>query len=783
MGVKHFGARVTRFEDPALLAGRGRFVDDIAPPGALNACFVRSPHGHAKVRSIDATAALAMPGVHAVLTAADLPGPMRTSRIPMILPVADNRTMRTQHCLAIDEVNYAGQAVAVVIADSRHLAEDAAAMVAVDFEVLPAASDARAAVAPGSPLVHTDIPSNVALVVPTTYGDVETAFARAPHVFEEEIWTHRGGGMAMETRAVLASYEPATDTLTVWSATQTPHLGRRTLADLLERDLESIRVIAPDVGGGFGPKAPFYAEEAVIPAAAMKLGRPVKWFEDRREHFLCAIQERDQYWKVAVAVDANGRLLAFRGSMLHDTGAFTPWGIVMPYIAAVTVPGPYVMPAYRLDVTVALTNKVPTAPVRGAGRPQAVFIMERLMDRIARELKLDRLEVRRRNMIKPKQMPYEIPLIFRDGKPIVYHGGDFPKSQDTAVEQSCYETFRARQAEALAQGRYIGIGIANYVEGTGLGPFEGVTVRVLTNGKVAVATGATNQGQGTRTTLSQIIADQVGCRIEDIVMTVADTGAISQGVGGFASRQAINAGSSAQIAGIAVRKQIVALAARALGVPESEIDIEDSEAVARGGNKPRLAFSELARMAQGVPGSALPEGQVAGLEHTAYFAPPQASYCNGTHIVEVEVDPMTGGVVIGNYTVGHDSGTIINPMIVDGQVQGGVAHGIGNALFEHMKYDADANPLTTTFQDYLMPGATDVPGCKIIHVETPNPLNPLGVKGAGEGGTIPAPAAIVAAIEDALSPFNVRFVEMPLTPERIVEALREAGAYDKLSAA
>ena len=356
-------------------------------------------------------------------------------------------------------------------------------------------------------------------------------------------------------------------------------------------------------------------------------------------------------------------------------------------------------------MTVALTNKVPTAPVRGAGRPQAVFIMERLMDRIARELKLDRVEVRRRNMIKPEQMPYEIPLIFRDGKPIVYHGGDFPKSQDTAVEQSRYETFRARQAEALAQGRYIGIGIANYVEGTGLGPFEGVTVRVLTNGKVAVATGATNQGQGTRTTLSQIIADQVGCRIEDIVMTVADTGAISQGVGGFASRQAINAGSSAQIAGIAVRKQIVALAARALGVPESEIDIEDSEAVARGGNKPRLTFSELARMAQGVPGSAFPEGQVAGLEHTAYFAPPQASYCNGTHIVEVEVDPMTGGVAIGNYTVGHDSGTIINPMIVDGQVQGGVAHGIGNALFEHMKYDADANPLTTTFQDYLMPGA------------------------------------------------------------------------------
>jgi carbon-monoxide dehydrogenase large subunit len=701
----------------------------------------------------------------------------------MMLPVADNKTMRTQHCLALNEVNYAGQAIAVVIADSRPLAEDAAAAVVIDFEVLPSASDARDAVAPGAPPVHTDIPSNVALVVPTSYGDVDGAFARAAHVFEEEIWAHRGGGMAMEPRAVAASHDLATELLTVWSSTQTPHLGRRTLADLLSRDLESIRVIAPDVGGGFGPKAPFYAEEAVIPAAAMKLGRPVKWQEDRREHFMCAIQERDQYWKVAVAVDADGKLLAFRGTMLHDTGAFTPWGIVMPYIAAVTVPGPYVMPAYSLEVTVALTNKVPTAPVRGAGRPQAVFIMERLMDRIAREFKLDRVEVRRRNMIRPEQMPYEIPMIFRDGKPIVYHGGDFPKSQDKAVEVSRYDTFRARQTEALKQGRYVGIGIGNYVEGTGLGPFEGVTIRVLTNGKVAVATGATNQGQGTRTTLSQIVADQVGCRIEDIVMTIGDTAAISQGVGGFASRQAVNAGSSALIAGTEVRRQIVGLAARALGVAEADIDLDNGEAIARTGNKPKLTFAELARMAQGVPGGAFPPGQGAGLEHTAFFGPPQASYCNGTHVVEVEVDPMTGGVTIGNYTIAHDSGTVINPMIVDGQVQGGTAHGIGNALFERMHYDAEANPLTTTFQDYLLPSAPDVPGCNIIHVETPNPLNPIGVKGAGEGGTIPAPAAIVAAIEDALSPFGVHFAEMPLTPERIVATLRAAGAYEKLSAA
>jgi len=319
------------------------------------------------------------------------------------------------------------------------------------------------------------------------------------------------------------------------------------------------------------------------------------------------------------------------------------------------------------------------------------------------------------------------------------------------------------------------------VEGTGLGPFEGVTVRVLPNGKVAVATGATAQGQGTRTTLSQVVADQIGCRIEDIAMITGDTAAISQGVGAFASRQAINAGSSALIAGTSVRKKIVALAARILGVPEGDIDVEGGHAMARGGNKPSVTLGELARAAQGMPGFSLSEGQTPGLEHTAYFTPPQASYCNGTHVAEVEVDLLTGGVKLVRYSVAHDSGNIINPLIVDGQVQGGVAHGVGNALFEQMKYDQQAQPLTTTFQDYLLPTAPDVPGCDIEHVETPNPLNPLGVKGAGEGGTIPAPAAIISAVEDALSPFGVRFAEMPLTPHRIVAALRRVGAYEKLA--
>jgi aerobic carbon-monoxide dehydrogenase large subunit len=780
MGARQFGARVKRLEDPALLTGAGRFVDNVKLPDALFACFVRSPHAHARIRSIDVAPALALAGVRAVLTVDDLPEPMRSERIPNLMTNPAIKVMRTQHALARGEVCHVGEAVAVVIADSRHIAEDATALVEVDYDVLPAVADCRDAIKPGAPRAHSDIEDNIAAEVRMEYGDVDAAFATAPHVYEETLWLHRGGGMAMETRAVAARYDAASDLLTVWSSTQTPHLGRRIIADLTGRHPEQVRMIAPDVGGGFGPKAPFYAEEAVIPAAALKLGRPVKWFEDRREHFLSATQERDQHFQVAIAVDRDGKILGVRGTLLHDTGAFMPWGIIMPYIAAVTIPGPYVVPAYRLACTVAITNKVATTPVRGAGRPQAVFAMERLMDRVARELDLDRAEVRRRNFIQPEQMPYAVGLIFRDGMPLVYHGGDYPRGQAAAIERAAYDGFRQRQAKARAQGRYLGIGIANYVEGTGLGPFEGVTVRVLPNGKVAVATGATNQGQGQRTALSQIVADKIGCRIADIVMTMGDTAAISQGIGAFASRQAVNAGSSALMAGEAVRSKIVALAAFTLGVAEDEIELADGEAIARGGNQPRLSFGELARLAQGMPGVSFAAGQTPGLEHTAYFTAPQASYCNGTHIVEVEVDVETGGVTLVNYTVAHDSGTIINPLIVEGQVQGGVAHGIGNALFEWMKYDENAQPLTTTFADYLLPVATDVPTCVIAHIETPNPLNPLGVKGAGEGGTIPAPAAIVGAIEDALAPFGVHFAEAPLTPERIVAALRAAGAYERL---
>jgi len=771
MSGKSVGARVLRSEDSRLLRGRGEFVDDIRLPNMLQAAFVRAHHAHARLRRVDASAALAMQGVHAVLTASDMTPAMRTHRMPVLVPIPFATFPLTQFALAADEVCYAGEAIAIVIAETRYVAEDAAAAVDIDYEILPAAADCRDAVKADAPLAHLSTPSNEAALFKVGYGDVANAFRTAAHVFKEELWHHRGCGHSLETRAVLA--DPGRDgRLTVWSSTQTPHLAKRSLAEILERDPETIRVIAPDVGGGFGPKAIFYAEEAVVAQAALRLGRPVKWTEDRREHFLATTQERDQHWSVEVAFDADAKLLAVRGTMLHDTGAYLPWGVVLPFIAATTVPGPYVLPAYELNVTVAYTNKVPTTPVRGAGRPQAVFAMERLLDRAARELGLDPAEIRRRNLIAAAQMPYRVGLTFRDGKPVVYDSGDYPATLEKALTLSRYRDFPRRQKQALEDGRHIGIGIGSYVEGTGLGPFEGVTLRVLETGKALVKSGAAPHGQGHQTMFQQIVADELGLAIEDIVVVLGDTDAIAMGVGTFASRITANAGPAALIASQTVRAQILKLAARALDVAEGDLVLTEGRAEAKTGNRRSIGFGELAKLSQGYPGFSFAPGDAPGLEHTAYFTPPQAAYCNGTHVAEVEVDIATGAVRILDYSVAHDSGTLINPLIVDGQIQGGVAHGIGNALLEFMAYDAGAQPLTTNFADYLLPSAADVPAVKSVHLETPSPLNPLGVKGAGEGGTIPAAAVIVSAIENALSPLGVRFSDSPLTPDKIVAALR-----------
>jgi carbon-monoxide dehydrogenase large subunit len=500
----------------------------------------------------------------------------------------------------------------------------------------------------------------------------------------------------------------------------------------------------------------------------------VKWIEDRRENFVATQQERDQYWDMEVAVDENGKLLGLRGRLVHDGGAYVTWGLVLPWIAATSVIGPYVLPAYRLELIVAMTNKVTCSPVRGAGRPQGCFVMERMMDRVAHELRLDRGEVRRRNFIQPEQMPYNIGLVFRDGKPAIYDSGNYPLSQQMALDHMQFDAFEQKRLAALREGRYIGIGLSNAVEGTGLGPYEGATIRLSTSGKIVLYTGATPQGQSHDTTLAQIAADHLGVDYTDIRVVTGDTGTIPFGMGTFASRTAVNAGSSVHLAGIEVAQKIKKLAAELMEVSPDDLDLKNGAVEVRGVPEMRKTFRELANHSVGLYGFSMKGDRDPGLEATAYFKPEQSTYANSCHVAEVEVDIETGHVTVTRVLVNHDCGRVINPLIVEGQVVGGVAHGIGNALFEHLLFDENGQPLTTSLGEYLLPMATDVPRVELLHTETPSPLNPIGVKGAGEGGTIAVIAAIVSAIENALTPFGVRLTDMPIGPEKIVRLIGQS---------
>jgi carbon-monoxide dehydrogenase large subunit len=766
------GSRVKRVEDPALLMGQGRFVDDLHMPGMVQATILRSNHAHARIRGIDAAAARAMPGVHGVFTAADLPPVLHGKLLPLLAHHPAIRHVRTAQILAQDEVRYVGEPIAVVVADDRYLAEDAAERVVVDYEPLAVVADCRAALENPETRAHADLEDNLTAEIPLQYGASDAAFAAAAHVVRERLFQNRGGAQALECRAVLALPDPAEDGITLWANTQAPHRLRRVLADLFEVPEERFRVIAEDVGGGFGPKGSSYPEQIAIPACARLLGRPVKWIEDRREHFITAFQERDQYWDVELALDGDGRILGLRGEVIHDGGAYLPMlGVVLPYITGSTVPGPYVIPAFDLTVKVACTNMISCSPVRGAGRPQAVFAMERLMDRAAREMKLDPAEIRRRNFIQPEQMPYAVGLTYRDGSPLTYDSGDYPESQRLALEAAGYDNFPKRQAAAREAGRYLGIGVGNYVEGTGLGPFEGVTVSVGAGGKITAVTGASAQGQGHQTMLAQIVADGLGARIEDIEVRGGDTAKIPHGVGTFASRVTVNAGSSAQIAAAQLREKILKTASHMLEAAAEDLDLAEGRIFVKGVPDMGISLAEVEVFSNGRPGFSMPPDLSPGLRESAYFTPERSTYTNGCHVAEVEVDVETGEVTILNYVAGHDCGKVINPLIVDGQVIGGVAHGIGNALYEWMHYDSEGQPLTTNFGEYLMPLASDMPPLSMVHLETPTPLNPLGVKGAGEGGTIPAPAAIAAAIEDALLPFDVRIAQVPVTPPYLLSLL------------
>ncbi|MCQ4633534.1 xanthine dehydrogenase family protein molybdopterin-binding subunit [Shinella sp. CPCC 100929] len=776
MQMRSFGQSIKRKEDPAFLTGKGRYVDDIELPNMAHAAFVRSPLAHAKIKSIDASAARAMDGVIAVITYHELPETLRQRRLPLVVPVESLTNPRLPYTLARDEVCYVGEAIAIVVAENRYIAEDAVAQVMVDLEPLGVVADCRAGLLEGAPRSHLGADSNIAATMPSVTGDIDAAFSNARHVFKESIFQHRGGAFFMECRGAIAHYDQFSENLLVYVSSQGVHRIKRSFHELFDIQDSKLRIVTPDVGGGFGPKGSYYVEYGAVAAASMATGRPVKWIEDRRENFVATHQERDQYWDVEIAVDENAKILGVRGTLTHDNGAYTPWGIVLPWISVATVPGPYVIPAYDMTLISVITNKVPTTPVRGAGRPQAVFVMERLLERVAKELGLDPAEVRRRNFIKPEQMPYDVGVIFRDGRPVVYDSGDYPKCQEVALEAINYEAFAERQKAALSEGRYIGIGIGNAVEATGLGPYEGVTVRIGTNGNITAYTGATPQGQAHKTTLAQIVADHFGVSIDAVTVETGDTSNISFGIGTFASRTAVNAGSSAHLAGQAVATKVREIAAQLLEVEPDDIELTDGVARVKGPSNRFKTLRELAVYSLGKPGFSLAPGMTPGLENTAYFTPTQSSYANGTSVAEVEVDVETGRVHINRLVMSHDCGRVINPMVVDGQVVGGVAHGVGNALFERMVHDDQAQPLSTNFGEYMLPLAADVPRVEIHHQETASPNNPLGVKGAGEGGTIPTIVAIVNAVANALAPLGVHIAEAPLSPQRIIQLIDEAKA-------
>jgi len=763
-----FGKNVERLEDRDLLTGNGRFVDDIRFAGTRHAAFVRSPHAHALIRGIDAAAARAQPGVDAVYTFADLRPHLTTGRLVVALPTPAFRQNVDRPVLASREVVHVGEPVAVVIAASRHAAEDAAALVAVDYDALPAVVDAEAALAPGSPTVHHGGPHNLVAAFDLGFGDVAAAFAGAAHVFGEKFRIDRGGSHSIECRGVIASYDANEDRLTVYSSTQTPHACMRMLADLLGRDENQVRVAAPDVGGGFGPKLVFYQEEAVVALAALLLRRPVKWIEDRREHFISTTQERDQVWDAEIAVDAQGRIRGFRGTLIHEHGAYTARGVNVPYGSAAALTLGYEVPAFRLDIKLALTNKVPVTPVRGAGQPQGVFAIERMLDRAAHGLGIDRAELRRRNLVPADKMPYRTQLKTRGGMQVVLDSGDFPACQRMAIERAGWSEFKARQAAALRDGRYIGIGIANYVEGTGRGPFEPVTVRIAPSGKIHVYCGAAAMGQSTKTMLAQIVADELGGDMGALTVTTGDSAATALGLGGFNSRQAVLAGSSAHAAAVKVRDKALAVAGHMLECAAPDLEIAGREIRVKGAPNLKVGFAEIARATMGTPGYYLPGGVDAGMEASESVVINDMTYANGCAVAEVEVDIETGAVHISNFVFVHDCGRAIHPMIVEGQVIGAVAHAVGNTLFEKMQFGADGQPLTTSLADYLLIAATEMPTVDVLHHEAPTPLNPLGIKGVGEAGTLPTAAALVSAIEDALSPFGVRINHVPIAPAEIV---------------
>ena len=798
MSTRQFGEPVQRNADPGLLRGEGAFIDDISLPGALHAAFVRSAHARAKIRSIDISAAEASPDVVAVYTAETI-GALDVE-LPMLIPhpcIASGG--KTQRPLARGDVFYAGQCIAMVVAVDRYAAEDACATIEVEYEPLPVELDLEKAIADAAPLVHDDIPNNIAAHFVQESGDAEAAFAAAEHITTVRVRLERSTAAPMECRAIAARWDGVSGELTVWDSTQATISVRGGLASLFDIDEDRIRVIAPNVGGGFGQKIMmFHPDEILVPYAAMQLDRPVKYIEDRVENFIGASQERAQIHEIALAAKKDGTVLGLRDSFIHDTGAFIPYGIAIAQVASTSIAGPYRIPDIWVEMTLVYTPCVQVTPYRGCGRPQACFAIERALDQLADELGIDRIEIRRRNFIGPDEFPYKRDgLLFADGLAVNYDSGEYGKALDLITGTVDLAAFRREQEEARAQGRYLGFGLGFYVEGTGLGPYEGGHVKIHPiTGKVYVTTGLTSQGQGHETVFAQIAADQVGCDVKDVIFVEGDTQAHEWGVATFASRAAVVSGNAIHKAAVKVRTRIVRAAANMLETDEDSIELRDGRAwivdgnrsvslaeIATASNPLRYAFNEASQTAtQFAPASThdgppLAEGQAPGIEETDYFSPPHATWAYGVHAAIVEFFPDICSMEIRRYLCIHDCGNMINPMIVEGQVMGGIGQGIGGAFYERCAFDENGTPLAANFMDFLMPYATEVPDAEILHMETPSPLNPLGIKGVGEAGTIPVSQVVASAMEDALAPLGIAPVrESPMSPDMIHRLLSEAQA-------
>jgi len=777
----YVGRSMLRREDHRLLTGQGVFVADLVLPGMLHAVLVRSPVAHARIRSVDLTTAASAPGVVLALNGAEVlkllpPVPEGQLSMPRKwMTLVQHKFLNPQQpLLAHDKVRHVGEAMAVIVAATRHQADDAAELVRWDLEELPVVVDPEAALREDGPIVHERFDTNQVGSFSIGRGDADAALARSPHRLQRRFHHHRYTAMPMECRGVAAAFDRRAGLLTIWSSTQVVHWVRREVATMLRLPEAQVRCIAPDVGGGFGGKGHVYPEDVLIGFLARRLGRPVRWLEDRREHLMSATHSRDQWHDVDVGFDGNGRILALRDDYIVDCGAWNPIGSGVAYNTAVHMCGPYKIENFAASGRIAVTNKVPNAPYRGAGRPEATFVMERVMDLVARELGLEPAEVRRRNMIRADEMPYRVGIPYRDGEPVVYDSGDYPGALENGVNAlGGLTAFRKRQRDARGQGRYLGLGIGCYTEGTGVGPFESAFVRIDPSGKIYVASGVCPQGQGMETIFAQIAADMWQVAPEDVVVALADTSAIAIGFGTMASRSTVTLSAAMHHASERLRLKAFSIAANLLECAEADLELRNGGVGIAGVPGATLSLARLAQAARPGWDNERPAGMDAGLEETFYWHPPTVTWSYAVHAAIVEVDVETGRVRLENYAIAHDCGVVVNPMLVEGQIIGGAVQGIGGALSEAIAYDAGGQLLSGSLMDYALPFAADMPDMRIVHQHSPSALNPLGVKGVGEGGAVAPPAAIANAVSDALAEFGVEVNATPVRGEKLVEAMRK----------